>query len=59
MPDERDAEVARILAMTDAEIIADAAAEGVDIELEAMRMRALFGLVLARFTPTHGASNAG
>lgn len=41
-----DREVERILAMTDAEVVAEAAAEGIDLELQAMEMRVLLDLAV-------------
>jgi hypothetical protein len=48
MGEREDAEIARILAMTEAEIVAEAADEGRDIALEADEMRALIALIFAR-----------
>jgi hypothetical protein len=46
--DEQDREVARILAMSDREVLEQAAAEGRDIELEVAQMQALFELAMMR-----------
>jgi hypothetical protein len=47
-PSRADAECERILRMSDAEIAAEAAAEGVDVEAEAARLRAMFEREVAR-----------
>lgn len=48
----RDDEIERILAMTDAEIVTEAAAEGRDIALEADEMRAMIALIAAKYSAT-------
>jgi len=44
--DEMDQETARILALTDEEVLQEAAARGEDIELEVSKVRAIIELAL-------------
>jgi hypothetical protein len=46
--DEIEAEVARIMAMSDEEILADAVAQGIDLELQTLEFKAMLALAKRR-----------